>query len=59
VFSIAGRIPARGELVRHPSGIEFEVLEADPRRIKKLRIHVPPEAGEAEGGSSKPESKQA
>ena len=42
VFSIAGRIPARGELVRHPSGIEFEVLEADPRRIKKLRIHVPP-----------------
>jgi CBS domain containing-hemolysin-like protein len=47
VFSIAGRIPARGELVRHPSGIEFEVLEADPRRIKKLRIHVPKEAGEA------------
>ncbi|HEV7462899.1 MAG TPA: hemolysin family protein [Methyloceanibacter sp.] len=42
VFSIAGRIPARGELVRHPSGIEFEVLEADPRRIKKLRIHLPP-----------------
>ena len=41
VFSIAGRIPARGELVRHPSGVEFEVLEADPRRIKRLRIHVP------------------
>jgi CBS domain containing-hemolysin-like protein len=48
VFSIAGRIPARGELVRHPSGIEFEVLEADPRRIKKLRIHVPPKEGGAE-----------
>ncbi len=47
VFSIAGRIPARGELVRHPSGIEFEVLEADPRRIKKLRIHMPKKAGEA------------
>jgi len=41
VFSIAGRIPARGELVRHSSGIEFEVLEADPRRIKRLRIHLP------------------
>jgi len=41
VFSIAGRIPARGELVAHPSGIEFEVLDADPRRIKKLRVHVP------------------
>ncbi len=45
VFSIAGRIPARGELVRHPTGIEFEVLEADPRRIKKLRIHVPAPLG--------------
>jgi CBS domain containing-hemolysin-like protein len=51
VFSIAGRIPARGELVRHPSGVEFEVLEADPRRIKKLRIHQPP-ASETEQGES-------
>ena len=42
VFSIAGRIPARGERVRHASGVEFEVLEADKRRIKKLRIHLPP-----------------
>ena len=32
MFSIAGRIPARGELVAHPSGIEFEVLDADPER---------------------------
>jgi CBS domain containing-hemolysin-like protein len=40
-FSIAGRIPARGERVRHNSGIEFEVLEADRRRIKKLRVHLP------------------
>jgi CBS domain containing-hemolysin-like protein len=39
VFSLAGRIPSRGELVKHPSGIEFEVLEADPRRITKLRVH--------------------
>ena len=44
VYAIAGRIPARGELVRHSSGIEFEVLDADPRRIKKLRIHLPPAA---------------
>ena len=43
VFSITGRIPSRGELVHHPTGIEFEVLDADPRRIKKLRIHVPKE----------------
>jgi CBS domain containing-hemolysin-like protein len=52
VFSIAGRIPARGELVRHPSGVEFEVLEADPRRIKKLRIHVPPPQPAEEQGAS-------
>jgi len=54
VFSILGRIPARGELVRHPSGIEFEVLEADPRRIKKLRVHTPQERKKADAQS--PES---
>src|SRR3990170_3722579 len=59
VFSIAGRIPARGELVRHPSGIEFEVLEADPRRIKRLRIHVPQEEGEAEGATPSDSQKPA
>ena len=41
VFALAGRIPTRGERVHHPSGIEFEVLDADPRLIKKLRIHTP------------------
>jgi CBS domain containing-hemolysin-like protein len=59
VFSIAGRIPARGELVRHPSGVEFEVLEADPRRIKKLRIHVPPDESKAETGAASSESGQS
>ena len=44
VFSLSGRIPARGELVRHESGIVFEVLDADRRRIKKLRIRVPDKA---------------
>lgn len=41
VFTIVGRVPARGELVKHHSGLEFEVLDADPRRVKKLKIHVP------------------
>ena len=41
VFSIVGRVPARGELIRHASGVEFEVLDADPRRVKRLKIHVP------------------
>ena len=41
VFSLLGRVPARGELIRHSSGVEFEVLDADPRRVKKLKIHLP------------------
>ena len=41
VFTLAGRIPSRGEVVSHPSGVEFEVLDADPRRIKRVRIHLP------------------
>ncbi len=44
VFSIAGRIPSRGELLKHPSGLEFEVLEADPRRIRRLKIRNVPSA---------------
>eukprot|EP01037_Dinobryon_pediforme_P016770 gene16770-16950_t len=35
VAFLAGRVPIRGELVTHPSGIEFEVLDADPRRVKR------------------------
>ena len=41
VFMLAGRVPARGEMVRHPAGPEFEVVEADPRRIKRLRVRMP------------------
>ncbi|NQW00753.1 MAG: HlyC/CorC family transporter [Rhodospirillales bacterium] len=40
VFSLTGRIPSRGELVQHPSGLEFEILDADPRRIRRLRLHL-------------------
>ena len=39
VVARLGRVPVKGELVAHESGIELEVLEADPRRIKRLRIH--------------------
>jgi magnesium and cobalt transporter len=38
VFTIAGRVPARGEVVSHESGTEFRILEADPRRIRRLRV---------------------
>jgi magnesium and cobalt transporter len=57
VFSLVGRVPQRGEIVRHPAGVEFEVLDADPRRLKRLRVRVTKprddaaklEAGEASG----------
>jgi len=38
VFTLAGRVPARGEVIGHPSGIEFRILEADPRRIRRVRV---------------------
>ena len=38
VFSLAGRVPVRGEIISHSSGLEFEILDADPRRIKRLRL---------------------
>lgn len=41
VFSLVGRVPQRGELIAHPVGIEFEVKDADPRRIKRLVVHLP------------------
>jgi magnesium and cobalt transporter len=41
VFREAGRVPARGEVISHPSGVQFEVVDADPRRIKRLRVRLP------------------
>lgn len=41
VFMLSGRVPARGEVVIHPEGPEFEVVDADPRRIKRLRVLLP------------------
>ena len=41
VTSLLGRVPQRGEIVPHPDGTEFQVLEADPRRVKKVRVTLP------------------
>lgn len=41
VFTLAGRVPAKGELISHSSGLEFRVLDADPRRIRRLRVRRP------------------
>ena len=38
VFLLVGRVPIRGELIAHPSGLEFEILDADPRHIKRVRV---------------------
>ena len=46
VFMLTGRVPTRGEMVRHPAGHEFEVLDADARRIKRLRVRLKSAASE-------------
>lgn len=51
VFMLAGHVPARGEVIPHPEGPDFEVVEADPRRIKRLRVHV---GGTAKSQNSAP-----
>jgi len=49
VFAALGRVPVRGEIVSH-AGFDFEILEADPRRVKRVRIKTrPEEPGEASG----------
>jgi magnesium and cobalt transporter len=54
VVALAGRVPARGDIVKHPLGFEFEVLDADPRRVKRLRVRglsrKPSESPPAEHG---------
>ncbi len=47
VLSIAGRVPARGEIFTHSSGLEFRVLDADARRIRRLRVRRPSEGAQA------------
>ena len=46
VFMLSGNVPARGEVVTHPDGTEFEIVDADPRRIKRLRVRF----ADAHGG---------
>ena len=41
IYLRVGRVPARGEIVPHESGAEFEIIDADPRRIKRVRFRLP------------------
>jgi len=53
VTYLLDRVPSRGELVTHAhSGVVFEVLQADPRRVKRLRIRNLPATGQPTGGES-------
>lgn len=44
---LAGHLPVRGEVIHHPSGLEFEVVEADARRVKRIRVLKAPTSGTA------------
>jgi CBS domain containing-hemolysin-like protein len=54
IFEMCGRVPVRGEVIAHAAGLEFEVVESDLRRVKKVRIHVkqPMASSPAQGGES-------
>ena len=62
IASRIGRVPVRGELVRGPGPFELEILDADPRRVKKVRIYrgfdrqngKPEAPRQASGGTSAP-----
>jgi magnesium and cobalt transporter len=41
VFMQIGRVPARGEVIKGENGIEYEIVDADPRRIKRMRVRLP------------------
>jgi magnesium and cobalt transporter len=45
---LAGRVPTKGEVIGHPSGFEFRVLDADARRIRRLRVRRTPVASVVE-----------
>ena len=53
IFLLAGRVPARGEVIAHPNGPEVEVVDADPRRVKRLRIRLVGQVGAGAGTAAR------
>nr|WP_186827222.1 hemolysin family protein [Paracoccus aurantiacus] len=41
IFTLVGRVPVRGEVIPHVSGAEFDIVDADPRRVKRVRLRLP------------------
>ena len=52
VFALTGHVPTRGESITHPSGVVFEVIEADPRRVRRLRVRNLPQRSASEDGGA-------
>lgn len=52
VFLLADRVPDIGQIIEHETGYRFEVLDADPRRISKVRIHLPIKRGDRDSDES-------
>ncbi len=57
IFHMLGRVPVRGELIKHDSGIEFEIIAADPRRVRRIAIHTKPRKVRAPASAAKPAAK--
>jgi CBS domain containing-hemolysin-like protein len=51
VTSLLGRVPQRGEIVGHPGGFQFLVLDADPRRVRRLRVRLPTGENDQKGAA--------
>jgi CBS domain containing-hemolysin-like protein len=56
--ALAGRLPQRGEILHHPAGLDVEVIDADPRRVKRVRIRPAGEAAKAPGAELKTAGQQ-
>lgn len=48
VSRLAGRVPLRLDRLSHPSGLTFEIVDADPRRVKRVRVSTTSPAGETD-----------
>lgn len=57
IFHMLGRVPVRGELIKHDSGIEFEIIAADPRRVRRVAIHTKPRTARPAASAAKPATK--
>jgi CBS domain containing-hemolysin-like protein len=56
VSALAGRVPQRGEVIAHPDGFDFEITDADPRRVKRVRVRPRTPSATPGPGQTEPEA---